>query len=71
MKQYWIFTFGCGQEHEGKYVKIWGTFGEAREKMFEKYGDKWAFQYTEKEWGKWLERKPWYIPGETELEVIE
>ena len=69
-EQYWIFTFGCGQKHEGRYVKIFGTYGTAREKMVERYGLNWAFQYSEKEWKEWLERKPWYIPAETELETI-
>lgn len=45
----WIFTFGCGQEHAGCYVRIKGTYGSAREKMFERFGDKWCFQYTEEE----------------------
>lgn len=46
----WVFTFGCGHEHEGHYVKIKGTFEEARAKMFERYGNAWAFQYSEEAW---------------------
>lgn len=46
----WIFTFGCGQENAGKYVKIHGTYSSARERMFERFGDKWAFQYTAEEY---------------------
>ncbi|MCK5117859.1 MAG: hypothetical protein KAR44_14790 [Candidatus Aegiribacteria sp.] len=25
-------------------------YGEARKEMFEQFGDKWAFQYTEETW---------------------
>ena len=42
----WIFTFGCGQENAGHYVKINGTFDSARDEMFRRYGDAWAFQYS-------------------------
>lgn len=65
----WIFTFGCGQEHAGRYVKIYGTYGEARQKMVEKYGSKWAFQYSLQEWEQWAVKHPMWV--ETELEVIE
>ena len=44
--QDWIFTFGCGQEHAGHYVRIKGTYDDARDEMFRRYGDKWAFQYS-------------------------
>lgn len=70
-EKYWIFTFGCGQQHEGKYVKIRGTYKQAREKMVEKYGSEWAFQYDEEEWKEWMERTPDYMSREEELEVIE
>ena len=66
----YFFTFGYGQPHEGKYVKVYGDYATARKKMVDKYGLNWAFQYSDKEWSDWLERKPWYIPTETELEVI-
>ena len=49
-EQTWYFTFGCGQENAGKYVKIKGTYESARQKMFDRFGDKWAFQYSENEW---------------------
>ena len=32
-KEYWIFTFGEGHAYPGYYVKIYGTYGEARVKM--------------------------------------
>lgn len=70
-KQWWIFTFGCGQQHAGMYVKIYGTRDEARKKMFDKYGREWGFQHSEEEW-KSFENDPnrWW-PMEKELEVIE
>lgn len=45
------FTFGNGHEHENKYVVIeTDDYEEAREEMFSRFGNKWAFQYTEDEW---------------------
>jgi hypothetical protein len=46
----WYFTFGIGHEHDGQsmgncYVVFHGTFGDAREKMIDRFGLKWAFQY--------------------------
>lgn len=52
----WIFTFGCGQQNEGYYVKIFGTFSEARQKMFDRYGNKWGFQYSEDEWNEYVKK---------------
>lgn len=46
----WIFTFGCGQEHAGHYVKIHGTYSEARAEMFRRYGDQWCWQYDADEY---------------------
>lgn len=60
-KQWWTFTFGCGQEYDGMYVKIYGTFDSTRNTMFERYGSEWAFQYNEKEWKDWEDRRPDYI----------
>lgn len=70
-KEYWIFTFGEGHAHPGYYVKIYGTYGEARVKMVNKYGIRWAFQHSAKEWEEWEKERPWYMPIEKELEVIE
>lgn len=70
-EKWWVFTFGSGQQHAGHYVKIRGTYGGAREKMFEKYGKDWAFQYSEEEWRNWELNRPIYVPIEKELEVIE
>ena len=69
-KQWWKFTFGCGQEHEGMYIKIYGTFDSTRNTMFERYGAEWAFQYNEKEWKDWEDRRPDYIV-ESLLEKID
>lgn len=45
-----VFTFGFGQKHENGYHVINAKDrGEAREKMFERFGDQWAFQYDSKE----------------------
>jgi hypothetical protein len=45
----WYFTFGCGQPHEGHYHKITGTFEGARQKMFERFKNKWSMQYKSAE----------------------
>lgn len=51
-KQNWYFTFGVGDQLFSKnYVCINDTYGKAREKMFEVFKDKWAFQYDEKSFG--------------------
>lgn len=45
------FTFGSGQKHEGKYVKISGTTASvARKIMIDKYGIKFCGQYDEEFW---------------------
>lgn len=69
IKEYWIFTFGKNQPHAGQAVKIAGSYGEARKKMCEKYGIKWAFQYSEKEWKEFQEQLFWKT--EEIMEVIE
>lgn len=44
-------TFGLGHEHQGKVQPIIARNAvDAYRAMLEKYGDKWAFQYTEEEW---------------------
>ena len=71
IKQWFVFTFGYGQPNEGKYVKVYGTYSEARQKMVNKYGRDWAFQYTAYEWADWEMRRPPWLPAETLLEVID
>lgn len=68
-KQWWTFTFGCGQQHEGMYVRIYGTFDSTRKIMFDIYGQDWSFQYNEAEWKDWEDRRPSWI-HETLLEEI-
>lgn len=68
---WWIFTFGQGQKYTGYYVKIWGTYESARNKMFQKYGNEWAFQYSLEEWDKWKNNTSKYWEMEEQLEVIE
>lgn len=41
----WLFTFGYGHEFPNRFVRVEGSYGEARLKMFKMYGDRWAFQY--------------------------
>lgn len=48
--QVWRFTFGQGQKYAGFCQPIYGTYMTSRRKMFEMYGDKWAFQYSQVEW---------------------
>ena len=53
MEKY-IFTFGSdhllGQHYQPIYAK---SASAARVKMLSRYGEDWAFQYTEEEWEKW------------------
>ena len=64
----WIFTFGCGQEHEGHYVTFSGDFNEARYKMIAEYGVEWAFQYSQVEWNDYVKKaRDKGYPIETEL----
>ena len=41
-KENWYFTFGCGQQHDGRYVKYFGTFEKARDRMIDAFGKKWS-----------------------------
>lgn len=70
-EEWWVFTFGCGHPHAGYYVKIKGSFDEARKKMFQKYGAKWGLQYSWDEWTKIRDNPERWYPLEEELEVIE
>ena len=67
----WVFTFGYDQPNQGHYVIFSGTYGEARQKMCNKFGNKWAFQYSKKEWDEMYAdpNRRWYM--ETPLEVEE
>lgn len=69
--EWWIITFGAGQEHEGKCVKIKGSYGEARAKMVDKYGIRFAFQYSEAEWEKEWNDPDRLFQMEDIIDVIE
>lgn len=71
MKKY-IFTFGINHPL-GNHIQIIyaDNYRLAREKMFEKYGDVWAFQYTEEEWVKWQkESVRWGLPKDEFLNPL-
>lgn len=64
----WVFTFCIGRKHGGHFVKFDGSYSEARQKMIDKYGLEWAFQYSEEDWNRYTERaKKERLPIETEL----
>jgi hypothetical protein len=71
----WIFTFGAGQPNEGHYVRVFANDeDEARQKMIDKYGKRWSFQYSKKNWDaivKRWEEKGRPFPLETEIDVIK
>lgn len=69
--EYYIFTFGWNQPHENHYVKIFGSYKDAREKMVQKYGNRWSMQYEGKKWEQWEKEESLHIPVENLLEVIE
>lgn len=46
LPQPWFFTFGFNSSFRNCYVRVVGTYSEARAKMFETYGKRWAFQYS-------------------------
>lgn len=57
------FTFGFDQGYDNGYVKISvpaspDSYTTARDKMIEKYGTEWGFQYTEEQFLPQLERWP-------------
>lgn len=47
----YVFIFGIGHGLGGHYIRIKArSYGAARIKMFELYGEKWAFQYEATYW---------------------
>jgi hypothetical protein len=44
------FTFGYGQEHPNKYVKLKGTLDSTRQVMHTMYGNRWSMQYSKAQW---------------------
>lgn len=67
-KEYYYFTFCLGEQHQhnGRYVKVYGDYSEAREKMRSKYGTDWAFQYSARQFEEYEN----YVNAEKLLEVI-
>lgn len=64
------FTFGCGQ-YEGKYQVVMAyDSNEARAKMINVHGDKWAFQYAEEEWNIMRDDPHRFWPMESELKGV-
>lgn len=47
--QDWFFTFGSDHAHPYGFVRIHGTYTEAREKMMDRFGTRWSFQYSSPE----------------------
>lgn len=47
--QHWYFTFGAGHDQAGRYVKLHGTFADARLRMVELFGTRWSQQYPSAE----------------------
>ena len=45
----WIFTFGVGSPHGQEFVRITGSWDDAREEMVRRFGTAWAFQYPSEE----------------------
>lgn len=41
----WLFTFGGGHRHDGRFVRITGTYDSARARMVEVFGPRWGAQY--------------------------
>ena len=67
----WIFTFGHGQLYQGKYVRVYADdYMSARQKMVDRYGTAWAFQYSSDEWEEMKNDPKRYWDMEEELESI-
>ncbi|MFI2663686.1 hypothetical protein [Micromonospora carbonacea] len=45
VEQEWLFTFGSGQKHDGRFVRITGTYESARARMLALFGRAWCDQY--------------------------
>jgi len=55
----WYFSFGHGQNHANKYVKLHGTVAEVREEMFRRFRGEWSMQYSEDKALEVIERWGW------------
>lgn len=47
---YFTFMMGDAKHRNCYHVEAAETYGEARDKMVERFGTDWAFQYEESEW---------------------
>lgn len=48
VEQWWYFTFVERQFFlKDTYLKVWGTFDTARDKVIKELGTAWGFQYDE------------------------
>ena len=71
MKKYYFTFMGDDLLYHNKVQPILAEdYGAARSLMFGRYGDKWAFQYTQEQWEEWENKRPWYYPKEIELPPI-
>lgn len=68
----WYFTFCSDDPNYGGYCQPIraSSWGAARKKMFEMYGSKWAFQYSEEEWLKNKNDPSRWYPMERELDLV-
>ena len=69
MENEWVFTFGAGHSFAGHCVRIKGTYDEARAKMCDAFGLKWAFQYSADEWERMRNDPNRMWPMEQELDL--
>ena len=46
----YVFTFGFGQPHAGGYAVVHGdSYQHCRDRMFERFGNKWSISYQDEE----------------------
>lgn len=71
MKKF-IFTFPNNHPLGGHYQPVYAKYSHvARERMFERYGHYWGFQYTEEQWMDWEKQaQEMGLPIERELSAI-
>lgn len=71
MSDIWYFTFcGCHDQRDWCQPIEAESYGEARAKMFEMYGDKWGFQYSASEWENYKNDPRRWWPMEKELPLV-
>lgn len=45
VEQEWFFTFGAGQQYDGRFVRLNGTYESTRAVMLQVFGQAWCAQY--------------------------